>query len=65
MPINTKHIDDKIAYMDSVMNDKQMSKRTHALALSKKTLLLQERAELLHKGMLSRINEVSSYPSVW
>ncbi len=56
MSINTKHIDEKIAYMDSVIADKQMSERTHALALQKKTLLLQEKAELMQSHMVSTIN---------
>ena len=56
MKINTKHIDEKIAYMDSVINDDQMSERTQLYALEKKTLLLQEKAELMQKQMLTTMN---------
>lgn len=57
--ITIKEINDKIAYYDSVTHDTQMSEQVHLYALQMKTQLLQEKAQLQQKRMISSIRELN------
>jgi hypothetical protein len=57
--ITIKEIDDKIAYYDSVTHDTQMSEQVHLYALQMKTQLLQEKAQLQQKKIISSVRELN------